>query len=90
MSGLLKTWDHLLRTDVGMTSPENALVISFISRILHKHQLVTHNPQIGQRKWPEEKLPVGLETIRNFNVRAKVVGSQVIRSPVVISKYLND
>jgi hypothetical protein len=27
-----------------------------------------------KRKWPEEKLPVGLETIRNFNVRAKVVG----------------
>ena len=29
-----------------------------------------------QRKWPEEKIPVGLETIRNFNVRAKVVGPQ--------------
>ncbi|EKM56589.1 uncharacterized protein PHACADRAFT_172257 [Phanerochaete carnosa HHB-10118-sp] len=27
-----------------------------------------------KRKWPEEKIPVGLETIRNFNVRAKVVG----------------
>ena len=30
-----------------------------------------------QRKWPEEKLPVGLESIRNFNVRAKVVGPTV-------------
>ncbi|KAF9224167.1 hypothetical protein BS17DRAFT_880164 [Gyrodon lividus] len=29
-----------------------------------------------KRKWPEEKLPVNLETIRNFNVRAKVVGPQ--------------
>ncbi|KAG1795557.1 hypothetical protein EV424DRAFT_1447044 [Suillus variegatus] len=29
-----------------------------------------------KRKWPEEKMPVGLETIRNFNVRAKVVGPQ--------------
>ncbi|KAF9071569.1 hypothetical protein BDP27DRAFT_1218957 [Rhodocollybia butyracea] len=28
----------------------------------------------GRRKWPEEKMPVGLESIRNFNVRAKVVG----------------
>ncbi|KAJ3759920.1 hypothetical protein EV360DRAFT_93879 [Lentinula raphanica] len=28
----------------------------------------------GRRKWPEEKLPVGLESIRNFNLRAKVVG----------------
>lgn len=30
-----------------------------------------------QRKWPEEKLPVGIDTIRNFNVRAKVVGPGV-------------
>jgi len=29
-----------------------------------------------KRKWPEEKLPVGLESLRNFNVRAKVVGPQ--------------
>ncbi|KAG2364660.1 hypothetical protein BDR07DRAFT_1354774 [Suillus spraguei] len=29
-----------------------------------------------KRKWPEEKMPVALETIRNFNVRAKVVGPQ--------------
>ncbi|CAE6475398.1 unnamed protein product [Rhizoctonia solani] len=27
-----------------------------------------------RKKWPEEKIPVGLETLRNFNVRAKVVG----------------
>lgn len=27
-----------------------------------------------KRKWPEEKLTVGLESIRNFNVRTKVVG----------------
>ncbi|KAG7445113.1 uncharacterized protein BT62DRAFT_933531 [Guyanagaster necrorhizus] len=29
-----------------------------------------------KRKWPEEKLPVGLESIRNFHIRAKVVGPQ--------------
>ncbi|KAM6497268.1 hypothetical protein JOM56_007741 [Amanita muscaria] len=28
----------------------------------------------NDRKWPEEKLPVGLDSLRNFNVRAKVVG----------------
>ncbi|KAJ9123788.1 hypothetical protein QFC24_003562 [Naganishia onofrii] len=27
-----------------------------------------------RRKWPEEKIPIGLESMRNFNVRAKVVG----------------
>jgi hypothetical protein len=30
-----------------------------------------------RRKWPEEKLPIGLESMRNFNVRAKVVGPGV-------------
>ncbi|KAF9508140.1 hypothetical protein BS47DRAFT_1303151 [Hydnum rufescens UP504] len=29
-----------------------------------------------RRKWPEEKIEVGLESIRLFNVRAKVVGPQ--------------
>ena len=29
-----------------------------------------------RRKWPEEKLPVGLESLRNFNIRAKIVGPQ--------------
>lgn len=29
-----------------------------------------------RRKWPEEKLPVGLDSLRNFNVRAKIVGPQ--------------
>ncbi|KAI0777239.1 hypothetical protein BD413DRAFT_468139 [Trametes elegans] len=27
-----------------------------------------------RRKWPEEKIPIGIDSIRNFNVRAKVVG----------------
>ncbi|EDR14518.1 uncharacterized protein LACBIDRAFT_305185 [Laccaria bicolor S238N-H82] len=38
--------------------------------------LVEDKKSLMKRKWPEEKLPVGLETIRNFNVRAKVVGPQ--------------
>ncbi|KAG5721441.1 hypothetical protein E4T56_gene13188 [Termitomyces sp. T112] len=36
--------------------------------------LVENKNDRQRRKWPEEKLPVGLESIRNFNVRAKVVG----------------
>ncbi|KAI9636363.1 uncharacterized protein MKK02DRAFT_45070 [Dioszegia hungarica] len=28
----------------------------------------------GRVKWPEAKLPIGLESLRNFNVRAKTVG----------------
>lgn len=30
-----------------------------------------------RRKWPEEKVFIGLESLRNFNVRAKVVGPGV-------------
>lgn len=30
-----------------------------------------------RRKWPEEKVMIGLESLRNFNVRAKVVGPGV-------------
>jgi len=29
---------------------------------------------ISQRKWPEEKIPIGLEPIPGFNLRAQVVG----------------
>ena len=36
-----------------------------------------HLISFEQRKWPEEKIPVGLESIHNFNVRAKVVGPTV-------------
>lgn len=35
-------------------------------------------PGVGQRqKWPEEKLFIGLDPVRNFNIRAKVVGPGV-------------
>lgn len=38
-------------------------------------------PGVGQRqKWPEEKLFIGLDPIRNFNIRAKVVGPGVSAS----------
>lgn len=37
---------------------------------------------VGQRpKWLEEKLFIGLEPLRNFNVRAKVVGPGVSHLP---------
>ena len=32
--------------------------------------------EFGRRKWPEKKVPVGLESRRGFNVRAQVVGQQ--------------
>jgi hypothetical protein len=32
-----------------------------------------------QRKWPEEKVFITIDPLRNFNVRAKVVGPGVSR-----------
>ncbi|PHH65119.1 hypothetical protein CDD81_3250 [Ophiocordyceps australis] len=31
--------------------------------------------EYGRRKWPEEKIPVGLESVPGFNLRAQIVGS---------------
>ena len=41
-----------------------------------------------RRKWPEEKIPIGLESMRNFNVRAKVVGPGVSRVSISLSSLL--
>ena len=35
--------------------------------------LLTHKPE--QRKWPEEKITVGLESLPGFNIRAQIVGA---------------
>ncbi|EJD54720.1 eukaryotic type KH-domain (KH-domain type I) [Auricularia subglabra TFB-10046 SS5] len=36
--------------------------------------LVEERKRETRRKWPEEKITIGLDMLRNFNVRAKVVG----------------
>ena len=33
--------------------------------------------EFGRRKWPEEKIPIGMESMRGFNVRAQIVGPSV-------------
>lgn len=43
----------------------------------HQRRLDYENqrpPPRERRRWPEEKVPVNLESIRNFNVRSKIVG----------------
>ena len=39
----------------------------------------------GRPKWPEEKLYIGLDSLRNFNVRAKTVGPGVSFRPINLS-----
>jgi len=52
--------------------------------------LLPRNSRTPQRKWPEEKLPVGLESIRNFNVRAKVVGPSVSNCDCRCTMHVTD
>lgn len=41
-------------------------------------------PAALQRKWPEEKVFIEIEAMRNFNVRAKVVGPGVRPVQIVV------
>ena len=33
--------------------------------------------EFGRRKWPEVKVPIGMESVKGFNVRAQIVGPSV-------------
>jgi len=37
--------------------------------------------EFGRRKWPEEKIPINMESMRGFNVRAQIVGPGVHPCP---------
>ena len=68
--------NDLIKMDMG------SLVEDKSSRMRERVRILGHRRSAFaltglQRKWPEEKIPVGIETIRNFNVRAKVVGPSV-------------
>ncbi|KAK5658590.1 hypothetical protein OQA88_1983 [Cercophora sp. LCS_1] len=39
-----------------------------------QEQQQVERDEFGRRKWPEERLPIGLEPIPGFNLRAQVVG----------------
>lgn len=41
-----------------------------------KRQQSLQQQQSGRREWLEEKVPINLESLRNFNIRRKVVGPQ--------------
>ena len=46
-------------------------------RLSQHHFAHTDRVRLVQRKWPEEKVFLDIEPMRNFNVRAKVVGPGV-------------
>lgn len=56
-----------------MSDPEKESVIRVNLLLL----TATKPLALLQRKWPDERIFVNLDTLRNFNVRAKVVGPAV-------------
>ncbi|KAI1799407.1 hypothetical protein F4811DRAFT_565604 [Daldinia bambusicola] len=43
-------------------------------RFRRRDQEQVERDEFGRRKWPEAKIPIGLEEIRGFNLRAQIVG----------------
>ncbi|OTB05413.1 hypothetical protein M426DRAFT_57028 [Hypoxylon sp. CI-4A] len=43
-------------------------------RFKRRDQEQVERDEFGRRKWPEAKIPIGLEEIRGFNLRAQIVG----------------
>ncbi|KAI7922110.1 hypothetical protein M0657_003695 [Pyricularia oryzae] len=43
-------------------------------RFRRREEPVVERDEYGRRKWPEERIPIGLEPIPGFNLRAQVVG----------------
>ncbi|KAI0037139.1 hypothetical protein K488DRAFT_39491 [Vararia minispora EC-137] len=72
--------DPPLYLHVSATSPEMLQrAIDKIDELINMDMgSLVEDKSTGRRvrllKWPEEKIPVGIESLRNFNVRAKVVG----------------
>lgn len=42
---------------------------------MHRTAPIPHPANPSQRKWPEESIPVGLEPVPGFNLRAQIVGA---------------
>lgn len=43
-------------------------------RFRRRDEPTVERDELGRRKWPEEKIPIGLEPLPGFNLRAQVVG----------------
>jgi hypothetical protein len=66
----------------------NVLIDQELGPLLDERTMIARNRALGlpppagvqpggRTKWPEAKLPIGLDSLRNFNVRAKTVGPGV-------------
>lgn len=76
------TSQHALDQAVGKV---NDLINQELGPLIDDRTLIARNRALGlpppsglmpggRQKWPEEKLFIGLDSIRGFNIRAKVVG----------------
>lgn len=62
--------------DAGVAAIEKLLAQEMAPLVVdHRARREEQAPR-ERRKWPEEHIDIGLENLRNFNVRAKIVGPQ--------------
>ncbi|KAM0749289.1 hypothetical protein T439DRAFT_327019 [Meredithblackwellia eburnea MCA 4105] len=61
------------KLEAGITAVQ-ALIDQELGPLIDQRRFQDRDQPRERRKWPEEKLPIELENLRNFNVRAKVVG----------------
>src|SRR5947207_11511263 len=45
--------------------------------LIYRFRRTDERDEFGRRKWPEERVPIGMESVRGFNVRAQIVGPSV-------------
>lgn len=84
--------NELIDQELGPLIDERTMVAR--NRALGLPPPATLTDRHGRPKWPEAKLPIGLESMRNFNVRAKTVGpgvsdfSAIIGCAAYVSGYV--
>ena len=71
---------HITATTYGALERAARTVQDLIDRDLgslvdeRRFRRTDERDEFGRRKWPEVKVPIGMESVRGFNVRAQVVG----------------
>ena len=74
LDNAVKKIHDLINQELGPLLDERTMIARNRALGLPMPQNVLPN---GRQKWPEDKLFIGLDSLRNFNVRAKTVGPGV-------------
>ena len=85
---------HITATTFGALEKAARMVQELIDRDLgslvdeRRFRRTDERDEYGRRKWPEEKITIGMESVKGFNVRAQIVGPSVL-SPFLSFSFLS-